>query len=437
MFLNESIFATDVGWRVAFGMGAILGLAILFVRRNVPESPRWLFIHGRDEEAERIVDDIETAIQEETGQGLDEPGESIRVQQRKSIPFREIARVAFKIYPKRAILGLSLFVGQAFIYNAVVFTLGLTLTTFLGVKSGEVGIFYAVFAIGNFLGPLLLGRLFDTVGRRPMIAGTYLASAVLLVFVAILFNNESFSDWGFIAALGATFFFASAGASSAYLTVSEVFPMEVRALAIAFFYAIGTAIGGITGPLVFERLASTGDPSQVMIGYLVGAAVMAIGGIVEIFLGVRAEQRRLEQIAEPLTAVEEGEEPAEAPAPSEDEERAERRRRRLEAERAGWRRYRPGRGTATYSPFTTWPPDEDLAALDRETEIIGRALAEHGPTERRELANNVGARYWGPGRFSQALREALSEGVVRRTGRNTYELADDREHAGVGEDRKT
>ena len=433
VFLNEAIFAADIGWRVAFGLGAVLGLGILFIRRNVPESPRWLFIHGREEEAERIVDEIEAEIQEETGEKLsEEPGDAITVEQRKTVPFRVIARTAFKTYPKRGILGLSLFVGQAFIYNAVVFTLGLTLTTYLGVESGKVGIFYAVFAIGNFLGPLLLGRLFDTVGRRPMIAGTYLASAVLLVIVALLFNSESFSDWGFVAALAATFFFASAGASSAYLTVSEIFPMEVRALAIAFFYAIGTAIGGISGPLIFERLASTGDPSQVMIGFLIGAAVMAIGGIAEIFLGVRAEQQGLEDIAAPLTAVGEDEEarPAEG-APSEQEERAERRRRRQAQERAGWRRYRPGPGSASWSPFSTWPPEADLASLDREVAIITDALREQGPTERRELVRLTGARYWGPGRFSLALREAVSDGAVRRAGRNTYEPAREPERTGT------
>ena len=433
VFLNEAIFAADIGWRVAFGLGAVLGLGILFIRRNVPESPRWLFIHGRDEEAERIVDEIEAEVQEETGEKLSgDPGEAITVEQRKTVPFRVIARTAFKTYPKRGVLGLSLFVGQAFIYNAVVFTLGLTLTTYLGVESGEVGIFYAVFAIGNFLGPLLLGRLFDTVGRRPMIAGTYLASAVLLVFVALLFNSESFSDWGFVAALAATFFFASAGASSAYLTVSEIFPMEVRALAIAFFYAIGTAIGGITGPLIFERLASTGDPSQVMIGFLIGAVVMAIGGIAEIFLGVRAEQQGLEDIAAPLTAVGEDEEaqPDEG-APSEQEERAERRRRRREQERAGWRRYRPGPGSASWSPFSTWPPEQDPTSLDREVEIIAGALREQGPTDRRELVRLTGARYWGPGRFSLALREAVSDGAVRRAGRNTYEPAREPERTGT------
>ncbi len=199
-------------------------------------------------------------------------------------------------------LGFSLFIGQAFLYNAVTVTLGLTLTTYLGVGSNKVGLFYAVFAAGNFLGPLLLGRLFDTVGRRPMIAGTYLISAAMLVVVGVGFNGEVFSDWGLTLALAATFFFASAGASSAYLTVSEVFPMEIRALAIAFFYAIGTAIGGITGPLVFQKLGESGDVGQVMIAYFIGAAVMAVGGIVEIFLGVRAEGKPLENIAKPITA---------------------------------------------------------------------------------------------------------------------------------------
>jgi MFS family permease len=429
ILLKESVLALDVGWRVAFGMGAVLGLAILFIRRNVPESPRWLFIHGREEEAERIVDEIEHETEHETEQRLTEPGDSITVRQRKSIPFREIARTAFSVYPKRAVLGLSLFIGQAFIYNAVTFTLGLTLTTYLGVASNKVGLFYAVFAAGNFLGPLVLGRLFDTVGRRPMIAGTYLASAALLVVVAILFNAEQFSDWGFTFALGATFFFASAGASSAYLTVSEIFPMEVRALAIAFFYAIGTAIGGITGPQVFERLGSSGDPGQVALGYLVGAAVMAIGGVVELVLGVRAEQRKLEDIATPISAEEAEREGAEAPgedaeAARRSEEIARRHRERAARERAGLRRLRPGPGSASFSPFIGQPPPiTDPSRVDEEIEIIVRALDEHGRLSREELGRRIGARYWGPGRFRAALREALAEGAARRAGRNLYATA--------------
>ena len=419
IFLDQAIFAADVGWRVAFAMGAMLGIGILFVRRNLPESPRWLFIHGKEEEADRIVADIEAEVEAETGEKLDEPeGDPIKVQQRKSIPFREIAGTAFGRYPKRTGLGLSLFVGQAFLYNAVTFTLGLTLTTFLGVAENKVGIFYAVFAAGNFLGPLLLGRLFDTVGRRPMIAGTYLISAVLLVVVAVLFNNEAFSDWGLIAALGVTFFFASAGASSAYLTVSEIFPMEVRALAIAFFYAIGTAIGGITGPLVFEGLASSGDPGKVAIGYLIGAGVMAFGGMVELFLGIRAEGEQLEDIAAPLTA----------------------RGGRGEDVFGGRRRARADRGAASRPRASVSGPAAGDTGSDRvrpPTRRSSRLRSRSGPsgwTPRSTaspgssaararstpppLARSVKAERWGPGRFRAALREAMAEGLVVRAGRN-------------------
>ena len=425
IFLKESIFALDVGWRVAFGMGALLGLGILFLRRHLPESPRWLFIHGKEEEAERLVDQIEAEVREDTGQELEEPGDSIKVRQRKSIPFRDIARTVFKVYPKRAVLGFSLFIGQAFLYNAVTVTLGLTLTTYLGVGANKVGLFYAVFAAGNFLGPLLLGRLFDTVGRRPMIAGTYLVSAAMLVVVGVLFNGEQFSDWGLTLALAATFFFASAGASSAYLTVSEIFPMEIRALAIAFFYAIGTAIGGITGPLVFQKLGESGDVSQVMIAYFIGAAVMAVGGIAELILGVRAEQQPLENIAKPITAeeAEEGTGAEEDADRREAEERDRRNRARWERERMGLRRWRPGPGTGSYSPFLPPPYEHSPDWLDHEISIIDRALQGQGELDRAELAARVGARYWGPGRYRAALRGAIGDGVVRRVGRDRYASA--------------
>src|SRR3954447_25257954 len=241
--LLTDLFPVDVGWRLAFGMGAVLGIGILVVRRHVPESPRWLFIHGREEEAERIVDGIEREVREETQQELDEPGSSITVHQRKTISIREVAATAFRSYPHRTVLGLALFIGQAFIYNSVAFGLGTLLTTFYNVGDATVPLYLALFAVSNFMGPLLLGRLFDTVGRKPMIAGTYIGSAVVLAVLTLLFVGDSLGKWGFMAFLLATFFLASAGASAAYLTVSEIFPMETRALAIAFFYAIGTAIG--------------------------------------------------------------------------------------------------------------------------------------------------------------------------------------------------
>ena len=306
LLLDTSFFAQDLGWRLAFGIGGVLGLAIMIVRRHVPESPRWLFIHGRQEDAERIVDRIEGEVRAETGRDLAEPGESITVRQRRAIPFREIAQVAVKVYPKRATLGFALFVGQAFLYNAVTFDLGTILSKYFDVASGAVPYFIALFAFGNFLGPLLLGRMFDTVGRKPMISGTYFISAALTCLLGAFLVTGALSSWTFIALVSVTFFFASAGASSAYLTVSEIFPMETRAMSIAFFYAIGTAAGGISGPLFFgwliARASAEGDITHIAIGYFVGAALMVAGGIVEIFLGVKAEGQSLESIAQPLTA---------------------------------------------------------------------------------------------------------------------------------------
>jgi MFS family permease len=304
LLLDTSLFDRDVGWRLAFAAGAILGLGILLVRRHVPESPRWLFIHGREDEAERIVDQIEAKVRAETGHDLPEPGESITVRQRDAIPFREIATVTIKRYPRRAILGLSLFIGQAFLYNAVVFDLGTILSEFFDVSSESVPYFITLFAVGNFLGPLLLGRLFDTVGRIPMIAGTYLGSAALVALLGILLLSDSLTTWSFMALILATFFLASAGASSAYLTVSEVFPMETRALAIALFFAVGTAAGGIAGPELFGQFIHSGDTDLVALGFFIGAAAMALGGVAELFFGVRAEQQSLESIARPLTAEE-------------------------------------------------------------------------------------------------------------------------------------
>jgi len=395
--LDTALFAADVGWRLAFGLGALLGVGILFVRRHVPESPRWLFIHGREEEAEEIVGNIERDVEEETGQKLSEPDKSLVVHQRERIPFREIARTAFQKYPRRTILGLSLFVGQAFLYNAVTFDLGTLLGEFFAVDSGTIPIYIAIFAASNFMGPLLLGRFFDTIGRKPMVTGTYLISAVLTALLGVFLLGGGLTTWSFMAFIIAIFFFASAGASSAYLTVSEIFPMETRALSIAFFYAVGTAAGGIVGPLLFGHLIASGSQDQVAIGFFIGAVVMSIGGIAELLFGVRAEQKQLEEVAEPLTA-----------------EGGEDGRPRTPEPRRAPGRWRPGPGPLSSARAMGVSGPHPPVPLDTEVAIIETALREHGSANRQELGRRVGGRYWGPGRFREALREAVSQGRAKR-----------------------
>ncbi len=397
--LDTALFAADLGWRLAFAAGAILGLGILFVRRHVPESPRWLFIHGHQEEAERLVGEIEDGVRKETGEELPEVDQSLVVRPRERIPFREIARTAFSKYPRRTALGLALFVGQAFLYNAITFDLGTLLSEFFEVDSGTIPIYIALFATSNFLGPLLLGRLFDTVGRKPMVAGTYLLSAALTAALGFALLGEGLTTWSFMAFIMAIFFVASAGASSAYLTVSEIFPMETRALSIAFFYAVGTAAGGIAGPLLFGHLIASGSQDQVAIGFFIGAVVMTLGGIAELAFGVKAEQKPLEEIAEPLTAAEEPErkEPA-RPVPAPHRARG---------------RFRPGPGPLYSARGMYVSGPHPPVPLDSEVAIIGAALQEHGSCNRRELRRRVGARYWGPGRFGEALRQAVAEGRAR------------------------
>ena len=302
VLLDTSIFAADVGWRIAFGLGAILGLAILLVRRYVPESPRWLFIHGRDEEAERLVSEIE-------GRCRRRPGRSWRTRSARSRSASG-ARSASGPSPRPSSSstrggrwsGSSLFIGQAFLYNSVFFGFALILSTFYGVGSGSAGYYIFFFAIGNFAGPLVLGRFFDSIGRKPMIAGTYILSGVAADRHRVPVRRGTLTATTQTLAWCIIFFFASAGASSAYLTVSEIFPMETRAMAISFFYAVGTAIGGISGPYLFGKLIESGERGQVMLGFILGGVLMIAGGIVQAIMGVEAAGRQLEDVAKPLTA---------------------------------------------------------------------------------------------------------------------------------------
>ncbi len=290
------------GWRVAFGLGVVLGFVILLVRRHVPESPRWLFIHGRGDEAEKLVGDVERTVEREDNVTLEPVDKYITIHQRRTIGFGEIAKTLIKQYPKRSALGLSLFIGQAFLYNAITFGYAQILQTFFDVPPGSTGYYFAVIAVGNLFGPLLLARLFDSVGRKIMITGTYVLSGVLLLVTAWLFSAGVLTAVTMTACWCVVLFFASAGASSAYLTVSEIFPMETRALAIAFFYAIGTAAGGITGPLLFAELVGTGQVGDTVLAFVIGASLMIAAGLVEAFLGVKAERKSLEDLATPLTA---------------------------------------------------------------------------------------------------------------------------------------
>ncbi len=442
--LNTAWLPTDVGWRLGFALGVILAIAVLVVRRHVPESPRWLFIHGQEKRAEEIVGAIEQDITAETGQSLRPVTDELTVRQRKSIPFREIVQVAITRYPKRSLLAFSLFVGQAFIYNGITFNLGTLMTTFFGVSSGFVPVFIILYATANFLGPLTIGRLFDTVGRKPMISGTYLGSAVLGVVLALLFTGHTLNSWSFIAVVMATFFLASAGASAAYLTASEIFPMETRALAIAFFYAIGTAAGGIAGPLLFGNLIGSGHRSEVAIAFYIGSAVMALGGITELAWGIRAENQQLEDIAELLTAEGDGGERGGTPdGASKDRAAGTRLQPRTSAaqEQNGGssssgtstpsaasptlQRRRlalgPGRSVGGSPAISSRRPAPGQA-LGAEIFAIERELAVHGPMTSSELRQLVGARHWGPGAFSRALAEAIAVGEVRRVSARAYAL---------------
>ena len=297
------IFSPLLSWRVCFGLGFVLGLAILIVRRHVPESPRWLFIHGHEDEAEEITRKIEREVAQSTGTTLGDPDETIAIRQRKTISVLEIAQTVVKTYPKRTVLGLALFIGQAFLYNSILFGYATLLSTFFHVATANAPYYLVAFAAGNLLGPVVLGGLFDSVGRRPMIAGTYILSGVLLLVTGYMFEQHQLSAATLTVAWSVVFFFASAGVSAAYLTVSEIFPLETRALCIALFYAVGTGLGGIIGPLLFAPMVQTGKASEVFKALAIGAVLMIVGGVTEIVFGIDAERRGLESIARPLTAV--------------------------------------------------------------------------------------------------------------------------------------
>ena len=302
LLLNPSIIPEPLGWRLCFIFGAVLGIAIILVRRFLPESPRWLMTHSRIREAEEVVSRIEQQVaRDERMESLPEPRGSITVRTRPhGTTIATVARELFRTYPRRTVLGLVLMVTQAFMYNAVSFTFPFVLTKYYDVPTNTIGLYLLPFAFGNFLGPLLLGRFFDTVGRKPMISFTYGTAGVLLAMTGYLFWTGSFSVTTHLLAWSSIFFFASAGASAAYLTVSEVFPMEIRAMAIAFFFMVAQG-AGIIAPWLYGRMIET-SVTSVYYGYLLGAGLMMVGAVVELVLGVKAEGRSLEDIAAPLSA---------------------------------------------------------------------------------------------------------------------------------------
>jgi MFS family permease len=302
--LDPAIMPPEIGWRAAFIIGGVLGFIVLFLRRFLPESPRWLMTHGQPEEAERVVTEIEARVERETGRSLPPvPPGRLRLRTDVQSWFGVGARALVTQYCRQTWLGVVLMAAQAFCYNAVFFTYALILTRFYGIASGNVGLFILPFAIGNFLGPLLLGRLFDTIGRRIMITLTYALSGVLMALTGWMFAMGWLDATQQTLAWTVIFFFASAAASSAYLTVGESFPLEVRAIAISLFYAFGTGLGGVVGPSLFGALIDTGNRMSIFYGYLLGGVLMVVAAVVAWALAANAERRSLEDVAPPLSAV--------------------------------------------------------------------------------------------------------------------------------------
>ncbi len=302
VLLDPALLPPDYGWRAAFFIGSVLGLGILTMRSWIPESPRWLMTHGHAEKAHAILDQIEDGHRRRGHHLPDEELPKFRLRARRFTPLHQVFDALFHAHRRRTLVGLSLMAAQAFFYNAIFFTYALVLTDFYGIGFDRVGWYLLPFAIGNFLGPLLLGRLFDTIGRRPMIATTYALSGLLLALTGALFAADVLTATAQTAAWTLIFFFASAAASSAYLTVSECFPLEIRALAIAFFYAVGTGVGGVGAPWLFGALIDTGSRVSLLGGYLLGAGLMLAAGLIALRFGVDAERKSLEAVATPLSA---------------------------------------------------------------------------------------------------------------------------------------
>jgi MFS family permease len=301
-FLDTARFSEGVGWRLAFFIGPVLGLFIIYLRRHIPESPRWLVTHGRGEEAEGIVSGIERSVRE-NGQELPKLDESQGwwIKAHEGVTPKQLAYVFFKLYPTRTVLGLTLMITQSFLYNAIFFTSSLVLQGFYGKTSSSAALYFFPFAVGNLLGPLLLGRFFDTVGRRKMIGGSYTIAAVVLFISALLFKADLLSAGTHTLLWCLSFFFASAGASAGYLTVSEIFPLEVRGQAISYFFSIAQLFGSL-GPLIFGALIGGGtERGPLFWGYVMASVIMLIGGLVAFKFGVDAEGKALEDIAPPLS----------------------------------------------------------------------------------------------------------------------------------------
>jgi MFS family permease len=296
--------AADWGWRTAFLVGPVLALVIIFVRRNLPESPRWQIMHGREQAAEASIAEIERDVAKTKGDLPPvDPSRELEIRPTEQIGYLALLRSLFQHYPTRSVLGAGLMITQSFLYNAIFFTYGLVLLFFFHVSPKDTGYYFLAFAAGNLLGPLTIGHLFDTIGRRKMISGTYIIAGVLLIITAQLFKSGLLNAGTQTLCWAVIFYFASAGASAGYLTVSEVFPLEVRAKAIAVFFAIAQCFGFL-GSHLYGHLIGTGkDPNSLYWGYILGAGAMILGGVIAIFFGVDAEGKSLEDIAKPLSVI--------------------------------------------------------------------------------------------------------------------------------------